>query len=184
MDTSGGIQASLSGRYARALFDLALAEKALAAVGKSLDVLGAALTESQDLRRVTTNPMIGRKDAGNAIDAVAQTLKLDSLSRNFLGVLATNSRLAELGAIIATFKALAARHRGEVTAYVTTAHPLDAAQSRALSARLAAREGHAVAIEASTNPDILGGLIVKIGSQMIDNSIATKLNTLAIAMKG
>lgn len=184
MENSGGIQASLSGRYARALFDLAVENKALDSVGASLGVLKRALSESADLRTVTTNPMIGRKDATNAVGAVATALKLDALTSNFLAVLAGNSRLSQLGAIITAFNALAANHRGEVTAQVTTAHPLDAAQTKALAAKLKARVGRDVAIEATTNPDILGGLIVKIGSQMIDNSIATKLNTLAIAMKG
>ena len=184
MENSGGIQASLSGRYARALFDLAVENKALDSVSVSVGALKQALAESADLRTVTTNPMIGRKDATNAVGAVAKALKLDTLTSNFLSVLAGNSRLSQLGAIITAFNAMAANHRGEVTAQVTTAHPLDAAQTTALAAKLKARVGRDVAIEATTNPDILGGLIVKIGSQMIDNSIATKLNTLAIAMKG
>jgi F-type H+-transporting ATPase subunit delta len=184
MENSGGIQASLSGRYARALFDLAVENKALDSVSNSVGALKRALAESTDLRTVTTNPMIGRKDATNAMGAVAKAMKLDALTSNFLAVLAGNSRLSALPAIITAFSALAANHRGEVTAQVTTAHPLDAAQTKALAAKLKAKMGKDVAIEATTNPDILGGLIVKIGSQMIDNSIATKLNTLAIAMKG
>lgn len=184
MDNSGGIQASLSERYARALFDLAVQNKALDGVSQSLATLKAAHDESEDLRSVTSNPMIGRKAAANAIGAVAGHLKLDGLTNNFLQVLAGNSRLSALPAIITAFNALAANHRGEVTAQVTTAHPLDAAQTKALAAKLKAKMGKDVAIEASTNPDILGGLIVKIGSQMIDNSISTKLNTLALAMKG
>ena len=184
MENSGGIQASLAGRYARALFDLAHNNQALDSVSASLASVKAALAESDDLRTVTTNPMIGRKDAANAVSAVAKALKLDGLTSNFLAVLAGNSRLSQLPAIISAFAGLAATHRGEVTAQVTTAHPMDAAQTKALAAKLAAREGRSVAIESTTNPDILGGLIVKIGSQMIDNSLATKLNTLAIAMKG
>ncbi len=184
MDTSGGIQASLSGRYARALFESATDAGALDSVSSSVGALHRALIDSVDLRTVTTNPMIGRKDTTNAMGAVAKAMELDRLTTNFLSVLARNSRLSQLPAIITAFNALAANHRGEVTAQVTTAHPLDAAQTKALAAKLKARVGRDVAIEATTNPDILGGLIVKIGSQMIDNSIATKLNTLAIAMKG
>ena len=184
MDNSGGIQASLSGRYAKALFDLAIENKALDAVSKSLGGLQATLSESPEMASLTTNPMIGRVDSAKAMAAIAKALKLDALTSNFLGVLAGNSRLSQLGSIISAFNAMAASHRGEVTAQVTSAHKLDAAQITALKTNLKARIGSDVAVETSINPDILGGLIVKIGSQMIDSSISTKLNTLALAMKG
>lgn len=184
MENSGGIQASLAGRYARALFDLASDRGALDSVEASLKTVSQALTASADLQDLISNPIIARAPAAAAVEAVAKTLSLDSLTANFLAVLAGNARLSQLPAIIAAFRAMTAAHRGEVTAQVTTAHPLNDTQLGALKAKLKARVGSDVTIDATTNPDILGGLIVKIGSQMIDGSIATKLNTLALAMKG
>jgi F-type H+-transporting ATPase subunit delta len=184
VENSGGIQASLSGRYATALFGLALEKKSVDAVGNSLSSVGKALNESTEFKALTANPLVSRGDAAKAIAAVAKAMKLDALTANFLGVLAQNSRLGQLGAVIAAYETLAANHRGEATAQVTSAHPLDKAQVTALKAQLKAKVGRDVAVELNTDPQILGGLIVKIGSQMIDSSIRTRLNTLATAMKG
>ena len=184
MENSGAIQASLSGRYASALFDLARESKAIEKVEASLTTLESAMAQSDDLRRLVASPLVARGAATNAIKAVAASLKLDSLTANFLGVLATNRRLGQAGKVIASFRALAANHRGEASATVTTAHPLDDKQVTALKAKLKARVGRDVAVTTKVDPAILGGLIVKIGSQLIDNSIRTKLNTLAQAMKG
>ena len=184
MDISGGIQASLAGRYALALFELARDEKKLEAVGASLAGVRQALAESEDFRTLTTSPLISRSESGRAVAAAAQALKLDSLSANFLGVLAKNGRLAQLGAVIRAFDMLAARHRGEIKAEVTSAHPLDDDQVAALRATLKSRMGRDIAVDMNVDPAILGGLVVQIGSQMIDGSIRTKLNTLATAMKG
>jgi F-type H+-transporting ATPase subunit delta len=120
---------------------------------------------------------------GKAIAAVAKQLKLDALTANFLGVLAVNRRLDKLPAIISAFKAIAAAQRGEVTATVTSAHALSAAQLAALKTKLTAREGRTVMLTAAVDPDLLGGLVVTIGSQRIDASIRTRLNSLAQAMK-
>ena len=111
-------------------------------------------------------------------------LGLGQLATNFLGVVAINRRLASLGAMIAAFGTIAADARGELTAQVTTAHPLDAGQIAAIAEKLALREGRTVTIEPHVDPEILGGLVVKIGSQMIDSSIRTRLNSLAQAMQG
>ncbi len=184
METSGGIQASLSGRYATALFSLAQEQNSIDSVGASLAVLGEALGESSDLKALTTNPLISRNDATKAVVAVATSMKLDGLTAKFIGVLAQNRRLAQLGAVIAAYNALAASHRGEATATVTSAHPLDAAQVAAIKAQLKTKVGRDVAVTLHTDPALLGGLIVKIGSQMIDSSIRTRLNTLAHVMKG
>jgi F-type H+-transporting ATPase subunit delta len=184
VDISGGIQASLSGRYATALFELARDERALDAVSSDLDTVKAALAESADLRALTKSPLIGRDSATKALAAVAAQLGLGKITGNFLGVLARNGRLFELPAMIRAFKALVAAHRGETTAEVVSAHPLDAEQVGALKDKLRTRFGRDVAIEAKVDPAILGGLIVKLGSQQIDGSIRTKLNTLAHAMKG
>ncbi len=184
MDTSGAIQASLSGRYASALFDLARDAKGIETVESSLNTLSSALAGSDDLKRLVTSPLVARSTAAATIKAVAGELALDPLTTNFLGVLAGNRRLAQLPKVIAAFAALAASHRGETSATVTTAHPLDESQMTALKAKLKARVGRDVAVTTHIDPAILGGLIVKIGSQLIDSSIRTKLNTLAHAMKG
>jgi len=184
VENSGGIQASLSGRYATALFDLARDAKAVAAVEASLATLTAAIDEMPDLKRLVTSPLIARGAAANAMTAVANELKLDALTAKFLGVLAGNRRLRALPAVIDAFRAMAADYRGETTANVITAHPLTADQLIALKAKLKARVGRDVAVATKIDPAILGGLIVKIGSQMIDGSIRTKLNTLTAAMKG
>lgn len=184
METSGGIRASLAGRYASALFDLARDERQIETVSNSLDKVKAALADSADLKAVTSSPLINRMEASKAIAATAQALKLDPLTTRFLGVLAKNGRLSQIGAIIRTFARLAAEHRGEITADVTSAFPLKDDQLAALKANLKARGGRDVAIDAKVDPSILGGIIVRLGSRMIDASIKTKLNNLALAMKG
>ncbi|WP_395001138.1 F0F1 ATP synthase subunit delta [Sphingomonas sp.] len=177
-------QASLAGRYASALFGLARDEKQIDSVSKSLESLSQALAESADLKRLVSSPLVTRADAGKVIATIAPTLGLDKLTANFIGVLAHNGRLRELPKVIAAIRALAAAHRGETTAQVTSAHPLDDDQVAALRAQLKARAGRDVAIERIVDPAILGGIIVRLGSQMIDASIRTRLNTLAQAMRG
>jgi len=184
VDNSGGIQASLAGRYATALFGLARDEKQIDAVTRSLATVEAAIAESPDLRTLATSPLIDRVDAGRAMRAVTPTLGIDPITGKFLGVLADKGRLRELKAVFKTFRQLAAQHRGETTAEVTSARPLDDGQMTALKSNLKARLGRDVAVEAKVDPEILGGIIVRHGSQMIDASIRTKLNTLAQAMKG
>ncbi len=183
METSGGIVAGLSGRYATALFDLAREGKALDKVAASLSTLKAALTESADLRTLTTSPRLDRVSAAKGIAGVAASLKLDNLTANFLGVLAANRRLADLPAIIRDVEALAARQRGEATATVTSAVPLSPEQQDQIKAKLKQRLRQDVALDLRVDKDILGGLIVRTGSQLIDSSLRTKLNTLAQAMK-
>ena len=184
MENSGGIQASLAGRYATALFELARDERQLEAVGASLATLRQALRESDDLKELTSSPLIGRDDAVNGITAAAGAMQLDPTTTRFLGVLGQNRRLSKLPEIIRAFNMLAANHRGETTAEVTSAHPLTDDQVRALKGNLRNRVGRDVAVDLHVDPTILGGLVVKIGSQMIDGSIRTKLNNLAQVMKG
>ena len=184
VENSGGIQASLAGRYATALFDLARDERQLDAVGASLATLKDALGESDDLKALTSSPLIGRDDSMKGVAAVAGALGLDPITTKFLGVVARARRLSQLPAIMRFFNLLAASHRGETTAQVVSAHPLDQGQLAALKANLKTRLGRDVAVDLDVDPAILGGLVVKIGSQMIDGSIRTKLNTLAHAMKG
>ena len=167
-----------------ALFELARDAKQLETVSGSLNIIKTALAESDDLRRFATSPLVSRGEAVKAVGAIAETLKLDPLTAKFLGVLASNRRLAQLTAVIRAFGSLAAAHRGEVTAEVTTAHPLNDEQIEALKTRLKDELARDVALDLTVNPAILGGLIVKVGSRQIDGSIRTKLNTLANAMKG
>lgn len=182
MENSGGIQASLAGRYATALFELARDERKLDAVGAGLNALRDALRDSDELRQLIASPLVSRDDALKAVAATA--MKLDPITANFLGVLAQNRRLGQLPNVIRFFNLLAAQHRGETTAEITSARPLDDTQIAALKSNLKARLGRDVAVDLSIDPTILGGLVVKIGSQMIDGSIRTKLNNLASAMKG
>ena len=184
METSSGIQASLAGRYASALFGLARDERQIDAVGRSLELLSQALVDSRDLAELASSPLIDRAQAGKAFAAVAQQLALDPVTTNFLGVLARNGRKNQLQKIIRAFRRLAAEHRGETTAEVVSAHPLKDDQIAALKAQLRSRAGRDVAIETRVDPEILGGIVIKMGSQMIDASIRTKLNRLAEAMKG
>ena len=184
METSGGIQASLAGRYASALFGLARDERQIDAVSRSLDSLVQALSDSREFSMLVESPLVGRNDAGKALDAIAGQLALDPITTNFLGVLARNGRKGQLRAVARLFKRLAADHRGETTAEVITARALGDDQIAKLKQQLRTRAGRDVAIDAQVDPAILGGIVVKLGSQMIDASIRTKLNRLAQAMKG
>ena len=184
MDNSGGIRASLAGRYASALFDLARDQRQIEAVGKSLDALGQALLDSKDFAELVSSPLVSRDEAGKAFAALAPQLGIDPITSNFLGVLARNGRKGELRSVIRAFRRLAADHRGEATAEVVTARPLNDDQLAALKQQLRVRAGRDVTIDAAVDPSILGGIVVKLGSQQIDASIRTKLNRLAFAMKG
>ena len=184
METSGGIRASLAGRYASALFDLARDQRQIESVGKSLETLGQALLDSKDFNELVTSPLVSRDEAGKAFAALAPQLGLDPVTTNFLGVLARNGRKKELLAVIRAFRRLASEHRGEATAQVVTARPLSDEQLASLRQQLRARAGREVNIDSSVDPSLLGGIVVKLGSQQIDASIRTKLNRLAQAMKG
>ena len=184
MDISGGIQASLSGRYALALFELANEQKKLEAVGRDLAAVAQALAESDAFKALTTSPLVGRDEAVKAVEATARAMQLDTITGNFLGVLAKNRRLGQLPGVIRAFNTLSARHRGELTPEIVSAHTLDDDQVEALKQKLRTRMGRDINVDLRVDPAILGGLVVKIESQMIDGSIRTKLNNLAQAMKG
>jgi F-type H+-transporting ATPase subunit delta len=184
VETSGGIRASLAGRYASALFDLARDQRQIDAVGRGLDALDQALLDSKEFAELVASPLVSREDAGKAFAAVGTQLGLDPLTANFLGVIARNGRKNALRPIVRAFRRLAAEHRGETIAEVVTAHPLKDDQVAALKQQLRARAGRDVKLETEVDPAILGGIVVKLGSQRIDASIRTKLNRLASAMKG
>jgi F-type H+-transporting ATPase subunit delta len=184
VETSGGIRASLAGRYASALFDLARDERQIDAVGRSLDALNQALVDSKDFAELVDSPLVSREEAGKAFGAIASKLALDPTTTNFVAVLARNGRKNQLQPVIRAFKRLASEHRGETTAEVITARPLNDDQLAQLKSQLRSRAGRDVNIDATVDPQILGGIVVKLGSQQIDASIRSKLNRLASAMKG
>ena len=184
MENSSGIKASLQGRYASALFDLASENGVVTAVEGDLEKIDAAIRESDEFAALIRNPQISRDAAGSAMDAVAGVLGLTALTKNFMGVLAANRRLAALPAIIRAFASIAAAQRGEATAEVASAHALTDDQIESLRQKLELREGRKVKIKTSVDADLLGGLVVTIGSKRIDSSIRTRLNSLAHAMKG
>lgn len=183
MELSAGIQASLAGRYAAALFDLASEAGTVTAAESDLERLDEALRESAELRALIRNPEVSREALGRVMSGMADHLGLSGLTRNFLGVLAQNRRVAELPKIIRAFATIAAAQRGEVTADVVSAHALTDEQVGQLEQKLRAREGRTVKLRTSVDRDLLGGLVVTIGSRRIDSSIRTRLNSLAQAMK-
>ena len=183
METSAGIQASLAGRYASALFDLASEAGTVTAVESDLEKLDSALSESAELRALIRNPEISREAIGRVMAGLGAHLGLSELTRNFLGVLADNRRVFKLPGMIRAFTSIAAAQRGEVQAEVASAHALTDEQIATLEQKLRAREGRTVKLKSRVDPDLLGGLVVTIGSQRIDSSIRTRLNSLAHAMK-
>lgn len=174
----------ITGRYARALFDLAVEKKALDTVESDLKTLSAMLETSADLRAFVTSPLYSRDQQLKGIEAIGKLGKVSDLTLKFLGVLATNRRLSAIAGTIKAFAALLAAHRGEVSAEVVSARALTKKQLDALSKKLKAATGQDVAIDARVDESLLGGLKVQVGSRMVDSSLKTKLQNLAIAMKG
>jgi len=171
-------------RYATALYDLADERAALDLVADDLRSLRTLIAESADLRRMILSPVIGRADQGKAIAVLAERAALQPLTRNFLGLLARNRRLFALPAMIERFLAALAFRRGEVTAEVAAAQALSPAQRDRLGEQLRRAVGQKVSVELSVDPSLLGGLVVKIGSRMVDASLKGKLRRLEMVMKG
>lgn len=174
----------IAGRYATALFELARDAGQLDAVAKDLDALSRMLVDSADLVRLVRSPVFGREEQAKAIAAVAEKAGMTDLVRRFLGVLASNRRLFAVDGMIAAFKTLLSHHRGEAIADVVSAVPLNDAQLAQIKSSLSSGAAGNVVINAKVDPSLIGGLIVKFGSRMIDASIQTKLNNLKSAMKG
>ncbi len=173
----------LAGRYAMALFDLGKETKSLDKVAKDMATLAALLQESADLRSLTLNPIFSSVEKARALGAVIAAAKIDKLVANFVGVVANNGRLAHLENIISEFNRILRHHNGEVSASVTTAHKLTKTQLDALKAKLKSMVGSDVTVETDVEEGLLGGMIVKIGSCMIDSSLTTKLTNLEESMK-
>ncbi len=184
MAAETSIVSGIAGRYATALFELAAEQKVLDEAAHDLAVIGALLEESDDLRRLVRSPLFKREEQARAMAAVMERSGTGDLVQNFVGVVARNRRLFALPEIIRDFKALLARHRGEVAASVASAAPLSKQQVAAIEAALRKAVGTDVTLQASVDPSLIGGLVVKVGSRMIDSSVGTKLQNLRLAMKG
>lgn len=170
-------------RYASSLFELALEARSIDAVNADLDRLQALLDESEDLRRLVASPVFSADEQQRAVSAVAAKAGISGLVGNFLKVVAGNRRLFALPGAIRAFRQIAAEHRGEVTAEVTSAHALTATQEKELKSALKGVTGKDVTVAVKVDPALLGGLIVKVGSRQIDTSLRTKLSTLKLALK-
>jgi F-type H+-transporting ATPase subunit delta len=170
-------------RYASSLFELALESGSIDQVGADLDRFQALLDESEDLRRLVASPVFSAEEQQQAIAAVAARAGIAGLVGNFLKVVAGNRRLFAVPGMIRAYREIAALHRGQVTAEVTSAHALSAEQESELKSALKGVTGKDVAIAVTIDPSILGGLIVKVGSRQIDTSLRTKLSTLKLALK-
>jgi F-type H+-transporting ATPase subunit delta len=179
VDTPSGV----AGRYATALFELALEEQALEQVAVDLNRFGEALDAFDDLVRLVKSPAFTAEEQGKALAAILEELKIEGLTKNFLLLVAKNRRLFAAPDMIRAFRAMLARHRGEVSASVTAATKLTEAQVTALKQALKAALGKQVMLEERVDPTLLGGLVVKIGSRMVDSSLRTRLNSLKVAMK-
>jgi F-type H+-transporting ATPase subunit delta len=173
----------LAERYAGSLFDLALQSKSVADVESGLDRFEKLLGESDDLKRLIASPVFSAEEQLKAISAIVDKAGISGLTGNFLRVVAQNRRLFAVPAMIRAFRLIAADHRGETTAEVTTAHQLTDAQQTELKAALKSVAGKDVSIALTVDPSILGGLIVKMGSRQIDTSLKTKLDSLKLVLK-
>ena len=173
----------VSGRYATALFELARDEKSIDAVRADLETFEALLNESADLKRLVRSPVFSADAQSRALTAVLDKAGITGVSANFLKVLTANRRLFAVTQVIRAFRALVAKFRGEATADVTVAETLSDKNLDALKAVLKSVTGKDVTLNVNVDPSIIGGLVVKLGSRMIDSSLRTKLNSIKHAMK-
>lgn len=172
-----------AGRYAEALFDLALEGKSLERVEADLKALSGAISASGDLRAMLKSPVYDADAKARALAAIADKANVSALTKNFLGVVAKNRRLFALEGVIAAFAQRLAVHRGEVSAEAISAAPLNIDQSKRLRGEIERVVGKAVNLTVKVDPELLGGMVVKVGSTMIDSSLKTKLNRLKSVMK-
>jgi F-type H+-transporting ATPase subunit delta len=173
----------VSGRYATALFELARDEKSVDAVKADLEKFSAMLADSPDLLRLVRSPVFGATDQAKALAAVLEKAGIGGISANFLRVLTVNRRLFAVADVIRAFRALVAKYKGEATADVTVAEKLSDKNLDAIKAALKSVTGKDVALNVNVDPAIIGGLVVKLGSRMVDSSLRTKLNSIKNAMK-
>lgn len=171
-------------RYAAALFDLADAQGALDRVADDLSTLKSMILDSADLRRLLDSPALSRDEQGAAMAALAKAADFGEQTTNFLGLVARNRRLFALPAMIDCFRRQLAVRRSQVDADVVSAAPLTPVQLSALEGSLKTAFGGNVVVKAAVDPDLLGGMVVKVGSRMVDSSLRTKLQSLKLVMKG
>jgi len=173
----------VSGRYATALFELARDEKSVDAVVADLNTFDAMLAESADLTRLVRSPVFSADSQAKALTAILDKAEITGIAANFLKVLTANRRLFAVADVIRTFRALVAKFKGEATADVTVAEALSEPNLDALKVALKSVTGKDVALNVKLDPSIIGGLVVKLGSRMVDSSLRTKLNSIKHAMK-
>jgi F-type H+-transporting ATPase subunit delta len=172
------------GRYATALFELAQEADTVDQVGADLSTFQAMIDESDDLNRLVRSPVFSAEDQISALEAICAEAKITSLALNFIKLAAQNRRLFVVSDMIKAFRTLVAQSKGEISAEVTSADTLSPEHLAELKAAIKASVGRDVQLTTRVDPAILGGLVVKVGSRMVDNSLKTKLQNLKIAMKG
>ena len=183
MSEPASISAGIAERYATAIFEIAKENNDLAGLEAGLNDLAAALDDSAELRDLISSPIYSRADQETAITAVADKMGIAEVLRKSLGLMAQKRRLFVVPQLIAALRALIAEERGEVTAEVVSAKPLTKAQTEKLAKTLTARVGQTVNVNATVDEALIGGLVVKVGSKMIDTSIRSRLDSLQNAMK-
>lgn len=174
----------IAGRYATALFELALEQKAADEVAGDLQGLGALIDESADLLRLVRSPVLTRAEQSRAMAAILEKAGVHILTRNFVALVAANRRLFALPGMIRAYQQLLAAHRGEIAGEVISASQLSNAQLDAVRKQLAQAMGQEVQLESTVDESLIGGLVVRVGSRMVDYSLRTKLQNLKVAMKG
>lgn len=183
MVSETSIVSGIAGRYASALFDLAREQGELDDVARDLAAIDEMIGASADLARLVRSPVISRDDQGRAFGAVLESANIRDLVRRFVGLVAQNRRLFALRDMVAAFQRLLADHRGEVTATITSARPLSGEQVTRIKSQLAGIVDQDVALSTDVDESLIGGLIVRIGSRMVDSSLRTKLQNMQTAMK-
>ncbi|MFV0361275.1 F0F1 ATP synthase subunit delta [Tropicimonas sp.] len=183
MSETASISSSIAGRYAQALFDLALDENAIDALEADTDTLSEALDTSADLRDMIASPVYTRAEQTAAITALSDALGLSPLTRNTLALMGSKHRLFVLPRLVAALREKVAEQKGEVTAEVTSASPLSPTQAGEITELLKSRFGKDIKLKTAVDESLIGGLVVKVGSKMIDTSVRAKLAALQNAMK-
>ena len=177
-------ESGLAGRYALAVFDLAQEEKAVDAVAGDFAALKRLMAESADLTRLIRAPVFSREEQAAGMNGVMHRMEASALTRRFILLLASKRRLFALADIIRAYESLVAKQRGEMSAQVTSARPLADDEIAELKATLKSKLSREIRLDARVDPSLLGGLVVKVGSRMVDSSLRTKLNGLRMAMRG
>lgn len=184
MPSTTSITSGVAGRYAAALFELAEERKSHDEISADAEGIAALLAESDDLRRLVASPVIGREAQGSAMAAVLQKAGISELTRNFVGVVAKNRRLFALGDMCIAYRELLSARRGEISAEIVSAKPLSEKQRDALERTLHGAMGSKITLDTQVDASLLGGMVVKIGSRMVDSSLKTKLQRLELSLKG